>query len=74
MVGGFIYGWINQLTWGEAESDTVFATWRELDLLQKICEQSTTSEITQLMLELRGAMQYAAKVATTWRAAYHDPK
>lgn len=75
--GGFIHGWVNQLSYApasikeEQNGPEINATWRELDTMLKICEQiHMAPEILELARHIRAAMQYAAKIATTWEDTY----
>lgn len=67
-LGGFLYGWINQLTY--EETNELIASRRELDILMKICEQPASPEITRLITHLRGAMTFASDVARHWNETY----
>lgn len=78
-VGGFIYGWINYLTFAaerrtpdETEPDTVQATWRQLDSVMKICEMGhlqpadQAAEIQNITTHLHRAMEAAREIVPTW--------
>jgi hypothetical protein len=61
MVGGFIYGWNNSVSF--SPEFPVSATWRELDTMLKICENtgifSDRPDTQKVIRELAKAARYA---------------
>lgn len=75
-VGGFIYGWVNLLTYNPSEQ--VSAEWRQLDTVLKICEmasyldQAQQDEVAKLRKSIYGALNKAAELFQNWSADYDD--
>lgn len=76
MVGGFIYGWVNSLTY--APSEQVPAEWRQLDTVLKICEMvghldpEQQITIAKLRKSIRGAMSKSVELFQEWSVDHDD--
>lgn len=73
-VGGFIYGWINQLSFSSGSDPTVKATWRELDTVLKICEMglilppNEKAMLRDLVADFHSIMKQTNEITSEWHS------